>query len=511
MPRLPACEHPLPKSMPTCMLIRDFLSREECAALIADAERKGFDGASGNYPPSYRDNDRQVNDDANQAEAWFERMRGLVPGRVWLAAEEGQGSEEWELAGLNERIRTCRYRAGQRFNIHQDGVHHRGRDCRSLLTFMIYLTDGSEFEGGDTLFFAQGPRASVDGTHLEEPIARVRPRAGSLIVFDHRLWHSGETVTAGVKHIVRSDLIYRKVQPTSCSRPRAWMGHEGYVWTMARLGSGLIASGGRDGAIRIWNDRGALLSTLRGHAQSVFGIVEIAPGKLASVSRDKTLRLWDVARGECTRSIEAHQSAILALAKIDADTIATGGADGEIAFWTLLGSLRRRIKAHEGWVWALASLSGKYLASAGEDGAVSVWHAETGGLVARLRTNVPLRSIDAIQARDDSWRIAAGDIAGRVSVFRFDGDKLELQSRADSHDAAVRSVRWFSFAELASCGEDGQFLVSRWESRVCTFRHRAAYFATDLIALPDGRLLGCGYDGEIVEHRNTKQATALAA
>lgn len=27
-----------------------------------------------------------------------------------------------------------------------------------MLTFMVYLTDGDDFEGGDTLFYAAGPK-----------------------------------------------------------------------------------------------------------------------------------------------------------------------------------------------------------------------------------------------------------------------------------------------------------------------------------------------------------------
>jgi hypothetical protein len=40
------------------------------------------------------------------------------------------------------------------------GVYHRSFDRRSMLTFMIYLTDGEAFSGGDTEFFADGPSGS---------------------------------------------------------------------------------------------------------------------------------------------------------------------------------------------------------------------------------------------------------------------------------------------------------------------------------------------------------------
>jgi hypothetical protein len=495
-----ACERPLPDGMPACLLIHDFLTREECSRLIAEAERKGFDGAEKNYPPSYRDNDRQVGDDDIRARAWSDRLRNRMPGlsRMQVENAETGDDEAWELVGLNERIRTCRYRPGQRFNIHQDGIHHRGRDCRSLLTFMVYLTDGEEFQGGDTLFYAQGPGASKAGLLAPTPVARVRPRAGSLIVFDHGIWHAGEVVSAGVKHIARSDLIYKRTRSAAVARQRPWTGHEGYVWTLAQLAGGHVASGGRDTMIRIWQSDGAPSATLRGHTQSVFGLIEIEAGRLASVSRDKTLRLWDVAAGRCTKTLNAHSSTALALAKIGPETFATGGADGEIALWTSDGEPLWRIQAHDGWAWSMATLEAHYLISAGEDGAIAIWHAATGNLVARLCGKVPLRSIDAIQATDGAWLIATGDIAGQVRVLRFEAGSIGAIRAMAAHDAAVRRVRWLSSTELASCGEDGRFLVSSGEAPL--FQYRMPHFATDLIALPDGRLLGCGYDGELMEH-----------
>jgi predicted 2-oxoglutarate/Fe(II)-dependent dioxygenase YbiX len=37
----------------------------------------------------------------------------------------------------------------------------------------------------------------------------VRPQAGALLLFRHRLMHRGDPVTAGVKYAIRSDVMYR--------------------------------------------------------------------------------------------------------------------------------------------------------------------------------------------------------------------------------------------------------------------------------------------------------------
>ena len=189
-------------------LIPGALTRAECAALI-DEVKSGFQACGSSYPSSYRTNDRQVIDDPGRAGRLLERLRPHLP----LHHRGGR------LVGINSRLRCCRYRPGQSFSRHLDGVHHRSETVRSALTFMIYLNDAAAFSGGDTRFFAS--RTS------EEVTRRVTPAAGTLIVFDHDLWHDGAVVTDGVKYILRSDLLYEF--PLAAQHGD---GHRGYIWAV---------------------------------------------------------------------------------------------------------------------------------------------------------------------------------------------------------------------------------------------------------------------------------------
>ncbi|CAD7704156.1 unnamed protein product [Ostreobium quekettii] len=79
---------------------------------------------------------------------------------------------------------------------------------------MVYLND--DFEGGATNFLKdvaplqsneeRRPRATPDQIRH-----KVMPEAGTAIIFNHRLLHEGETVTAGVKYMLRSDVMYTRV------------------------------------------------------------------------------------------------------------------------------------------------------------------------------------------------------------------------------------------------------------------------------------------------------------
>ncbi|MFC4764732.1 2OG-Fe(II) oxygenase [Dyella koreensis] len=488
-------EQPLPRELGTCVLIPGFLSRAECTALIEAAEGRGFSSAELDYPPSYRNNDRQVLADAQLAAQLLSRLREELPGGIERLLP-GDLIPNWKLESINERFRLCRYQPGQRFHIHQDGVHHRDSDCRSMLTFMVYLTDGDDFEGGDTLFYAAGPQAGEGKSNL---VARVRPHAGSLIVFDHSIWHAGEEVTRGVKHVLRSDLLFRGAPEMLTPVNTSVSHHQGYVWTLIELDDGRVASGGRDGSIRIWHEEGALSSSLTGHSQSVLGLIEVRPGVIASISRDRTLRYWDVAEERCIRSVTAHRAAVLSIVLTSGRMIATGSADHTIRLWSEDGTLVRSLVGHDGWVWGLVNLGQDLLASASEDGSVRIWNLGSGQCIATFPTSCALRTIDAFQPdlTGGPAHLAIGDASGQVTFLSMDlSDVRELVS-FKAHDAAVRRVRFLHDGVLATCGEDNRLRI--WSGNPSELIHEDTHgnFVTDVIELRSGSRVSCGYDGEL--------------
>jgi len=487
-PRSRAIEYPLPRSLGNCILIADFLSATECKALIAQAEARGFASAESDYPPSYRNNDRQVLDDPALAERLLRRLNEVCQGGAenLLDADQRTG---WRLQGVNERLRLCRYRPGQQFRIHQDGVHHRGPDCRSMLTFMVYLTDGDEFEGGDTLFYGAGP---AHGESADDIVARVRPRAGSLILFDHGVWHAGATVTRGTKYILRSDLLFHRTQGED-AEPIATAHHQGYIWALATLAGGGLASGGRDGNIRLWKADGTAIRTLTGHGQSVLGLADIGNGLLASISRDRTLRFWATASGRCLKTVTAHRAAALSIARLSDRLIATGGADHSIQLWSAQGEHLRMLEGHQGWVWGLAALADDLLASVSEDGSLRIWDLQRDQCIARRQTPRPMRTIDA-----HPGALATGDANGNVRLWAFDGERLVETASFTAHAAAVRRVRFLRDGRLATCGEDNCLRIWDIPSLALLHEDQRSNFVTDVVELQGGATVSCGYDGELV-------------
>ncbi|MDC0721990.1 2OG-Fe(II) oxygenase [Nannocystis bainbridge] len=172
--------------------VRDFCTPDECAAWLRLAHDVGFAEAPITtargfvMAPEIRNNTRVIRDDLELAHGLWQRLAPFVPAR----------RHGWQAVGLNERLRFYRYEPGQYFRWHHDGAFHRSLHEQSLLTVMLYLD--AEFTGGSTEF-----------EHAGE-VVRVAPERGMVLVFDHPLCHQGAPVRSGVKHVLRTDVMYRR-------------------------------------------------------------------------------------------------------------------------------------------------------------------------------------------------------------------------------------------------------------------------------------------------------------
>ena len=176
-------------------LLRNFLPEAECADFIARSEERGYEEAaistaSGQVVvKGVRNNDRILWDEPALALEWYSRCEPFLPSSFG----------RWQKHALNERFRFYRYKPGQTFKRHRDGSFRRHKGEESWMTLMVYLNEG--YSGGSTRFWFAGD--------ANETV--IQPEAGTALIFMHERIHEGEIVTEGVKYVLRTDIMYRKI------------------------------------------------------------------------------------------------------------------------------------------------------------------------------------------------------------------------------------------------------------------------------------------------------------
>merc|ERR1712097_100068 len=118
------------------------------------------------------------------------------------------------MGGLNECFRLAKYHPGHRFGAHVDAWFERSNDERSFYTLNLYTNTVAEEHGGRTRFFAEHERRrqpKENGVDLA-----VRPETGLAVLFQQppadSLLHDGEELTGGVKYLLRTDVMYRRMR-----------------------------------------------------------------------------------------------------------------------------------------------------------------------------------------------------------------------------------------------------------------------------------------------------------
>ena len=190
-----------------CSVIENVLTAPECEAIIQLAEKEGFEPALLNvgggrqiYAPDTRNSKRAIIDDKRFSECIFKRIQHLLPTSNHVG---------FQAVGINERVRILRYEPGDEFKPHCDGSYARPDGSQvSLWTVMIYLNHG--FEGGSTLFHSTEHVADDDDT----AVVAIVPKSGSVLLFDHSLYHEGQKVLQGTKYAIRTDMMFQKSMPT---------------------------------------------------------------------------------------------------------------------------------------------------------------------------------------------------------------------------------------------------------------------------------------------------------
>ena len=203
------------------MVVYNCFTPVEMMKINQFTEYCGYESLRHLYHPEYRNNERIIVRDEKFADIWFQR---LLP-HILRFQEEGRTNESdnttehnsvtmydpYELEEeipwyrdppykLNSQFRCCKYQSGGVFMVHEDSSVLFTNVAESRLTVMAYFNEVPEENGGATRFF----RSRTD----TNPVAKLQPKAGSVVIFPHTLLHDGELCKHPEKIVLRSDVLF---------------------------------------------------------------------------------------------------------------------------------------------------------------------------------------------------------------------------------------------------------------------------------------------------------------
>ncbi len=275
-------------------------------------------------------------------------------------------------------------------------------------------------------------------------------------------------------------------------------GHRGWGLRLAVVSpdSRLIASGGADSPIRIWDlATGAELKILRGHIDEVHSLAFSPDGKrIVSGSMDKTVRVWNVDSEKELMTLRGHNGTVWSVAF---------SPDGK---WIASGSSTLRIwDAQTGvelWIYEnnTSSISfspdSKRVASASWDGGIKLWDIATGKLKASYGQH---EEVSCLAFSPDGSRIISGGRDGVVKV-RDSASGAELATMR-GHNGWIAHVAFSPDGRRAvSCAHNDN-TVKIWDAQFGTelrVLHGHEWSLTSALFSPDGsRIVSSSWDSTI--------------
>lgn len=367
------------------------------------------------------------------------------------------------------------------------------------------LNDGAEVlprrahDGPVTSLAIAGDRlasGSADGT------ARLWPLAGESTLWKHpkpvrAVAASGDgsvVVTGADDGIVR---IY------AGGNAREVDAKSGAIRSLAVDSSGAtILAGCAEGARLIDAGKGEVVKILRGPGAAV----AIAPGGgLLAAAGPEGVMVWDASGAVVVGfahgvSAESKPTAATSLLFLDAEVLATAGADGSIKTWDVTGrwSGPRRLGPHVGRVLSLDySPDGKLLAAGGGEpsrsGEVKLWDVEKGTAVRSLAEGLHSDNVCALRFSPDGTKLATGAADKFLKVVNV-ADGKEVRSM-EGHTGHVLAVDWKADGkQLVTGSADGS--IKLWEAetgdQVRTYLHNKAITSARWIAGTTKVFVGSG-------------------
>lgn len=206
------------KTKKSLYYLENVLTEIECEHLIRESNDK-YSSLKDEFLQEERQGNRLLTIDDKFALVLYDRIKNYIASDVNLKNIHPCGfgvDGEWIQDSINKCFRYNQYIAPSiGFKPHRDATFIENENVRSIMSIIIYLND--DFSGGDTVFYdTLGVRNKEDLVEDEMRNGyverfRYKPKKGSVLIFNHNMIHEGEKILTGIKYVIRSDIIFKRI------------------------------------------------------------------------------------------------------------------------------------------------------------------------------------------------------------------------------------------------------------------------------------------------------------
>ena len=248
-----------------------------------------------------------------------------------------------------------------------------------------------------------------------------------------------------------------------------------------------------DQAIRIFRlDDSRLVKTLEGHSALIRSLFFHPDGRtLFSASFDGTLRAWRFPLGPESGRITPKMGELFAAAgSPEGDRIVLAGSQVQVWRWPNKDRLQTLLNVDNSMLLLSRASTMPLVAGAGRDQALYLWNDASGRLLEKI--DVQDLNVSAIALSPHGDFLLGGSRQGDIHLWNaFTGEKL---AEMHGHENPVAGLHWYSEGGFVSASQDGRLII--WDARLVRW-----------IRQPVDRLL----DPEIAEIRALARVKTLNA
>jgi WD40 repeat protein len=199
------------------------------------------------------------------------------------------------------------------------------------------------------------------------------------------------------------------------NRLRGWGGPAPVSAIAVSPGGRFVATGDRQGVVRVWNPRRKTLRWMRTQAGAVRDLAFSPAGDRLVVAGPRGAVVWSVSSGRRLHTLPTPRGDERAVFSPDGRLVATAGADSEGRLWFAgTGSRYRVLRGHRGPLTDIAfSKDGRLVATSGKDADVWVYVVGTG--IGHPEQRAAFGAVVAIDFdAKGHWVVAAGPTSAIV-------------------------------------------------------------------------------------------------